>query len=384
MQIILGIIAGLALLVLAELAARAARRRWVRPAVFQPGLREHLTVVREALPTHGDVVRFDANSLGERGDEPPPDGRRVYRVLVCGGSAAECFTLDQPQSWPEVVKRVLARKENLARLGRDAVHVGNVGRSLAVPYFVGEILQRIRPRYDHVDLILIMTGASNPASWLADRTPPAIEEHPPLPPNLLAVNPEGPYGWKPRRTALYRTLRDLLVRLFHVTKKGPMGRRLVQARAMRATARTVIREIPDPAVMLDHFERTFRELLSMSRSLADRVVVVRQPWFDKDSFAAEEEAAFWHGAAGQPHLGTVDTYYALDVVTRLMRLVDARAASVCRELGVEDVDLLSHLEVSLRTFYDFWHFTPAGAEAAGQVIAAAILAPAPSPPARRG
>jgi hypothetical protein len=382
MPLVVGIVAAVALAALAELVARAARRRWVKPAALQPGLRERFTVMPQHLPTHGAVIRFDTNSVGERGDEPPPRGERAYRILVCGGSAAECFALDQAQSWPEVVKRALAREENLARLGQESVHVGNVARSLATPHYVAEILRRIRPRYDHIDLLVIMTGASNTITWLADRTPPAIEEHPPLPPNLLAVNPDGPYGWGPRRTALYRTFRDSIVRWFRLVKKAPMGRRLGQSRTMRAMAKTMLHDIPDPAVMVDHFERTFRELLIEARSMADRVMVVRQPWLDKDTFTEEEEAAFWHGAAGYPHLGTVDTYYALEVVTRLVRLVDARAASVCRDLDVQDVDLLPHLEPSLRSFYDFWHFTPAGAEIAGQVIAGAILDPTSPLPAR--
>ncbi len=363
-----------ALLAIAEWTARILRRRLVQYAVCQPGLRERIDVLPDVLPSQGQVVRFEANALGERGSDPPRAAdASIYRVLVCGGSAAECFTLDQPASWPEVVKQQLAEPAALKILGREHVHLGNVSRSLALPWFVEQILRRLRPRYPRLDLIIIMTGAANTAAWLANRTPTVIDERPPVPENLFAVSPEKQFRLTPRGTALYQSLRDWWTVTFRPIKRGSVGRTLARARGMRAAAKTTLADIPDPAVMVDHFDRGFRSLIAAAREMAPRVLVVRQPWMDKDSFTPTEQAAFWHGAGGHPHLGSVDTYYSLEVVTRLVRLVDRRAAEICDALGVEQVDLLPHLEPSLSTFYDFWHFTPPGAATAANAITAAIL-----------
>jgi hypothetical protein len=130
--------------------------------------------------------------------------------------------------------------------------------------------------------------------------------------------------------------------------------------------------VADPAPMLDHFEFHFRRLVSTAKAHADRVLFVRQPWFDKD-FTPEEAATLWHGGVGQAWREEVTTYYSFEVFSRIMWLLDARAAALAGSLGVEQIDLMPRLEPSLGTYYDGLHVTPAGAEIVAQAVAAAIL-----------
>ena len=88
------------LIVVLELAARSWIRRRGGYAVWRPGHRLHMHTDRAVLPSQEALVRFEINSEGERGGEPPVDWRATYRVLVAGGSAAECYFLDQPSTWP--------------------------------------------------------------------------------------------------------------------------------------------------------------------------------------------------------------------------------------------------------------------------------------------
>ena len=69
----------------------------------------------------------------------------------------------------------------------------------------------------------------------------------------------------------------------------------------------------------------------------------------------------------------VTTYYSFDVVSKLMALVDAKAAGVAKALDVEQLDLMPLLERSLDTYYDCFHCTPAGARAIATAVAAAVL-----------
>src|SRR2546423_14969392 len=76
---------------------------------------------------------------------------------------------------------------------------------------------------------------------------------------------------------------------------------------------------------------------------------------------------------------TVTTYFSLDVVNQVMHLLDARVARVAEQLGVEYRNLRSALAPSLENYYDYMHYTPAGAARLGREVPAALLAP-PSPP----
>ncbi len=97
------------LLVVLELArARVDPRARRATRSGGPATGSTCTPTARVLPSQEALVRFEVNSEGERGDEPPADSRATYRILVAGGSAAECYFLDQPSTWPEVLKRELS------------------------------------------------------------------------------------------------------------------------------------------------------------------------------------------------------------------------------------------------------------------------------------
>jgi hypothetical protein len=124
--------------------------------------------------------------------------------------------------------------------------------------------------------------------------------------------------------------------------------------------------------MLSHFERNFQDVVRKAKAHADRVLVVRQPWFDRPC-TAEEAALMWHGGVGRAWQEEVTVYYSHDVLRQLMALLDARAARVAEDLEVEHLDLRPIVPPSVETYYDFFHATPAGARTVARAIAAAVL-----------
>ena len=72
---------------------------------------------------------------------------------------------------------------------------------------------------------------------------------------------------------------------------------------------------------------------------------------------------------------TVTTYFSLQVVNQVVHLLDARAARVAETLGIEHRDLRSVLAPSLENYYDYMHYTPAGAAVVAREVAAALLRP---------
>lgn len=376
----LSIVAALAaIFVAAELACRAWLRRHGRYHVWPPGARLAMELDREALPDLPPVARFEVNSVGERGAELPSDLAHTYRVLVAGGSAAECYFLDQETTWAERLRAELATPAALERLGARGVHVGNVGRSLVACEHVRVLLERTLDRYDRLDALVLMVGASDLVFWLERGTPSVLDDEPLPAERLFGMHPEGPFGWGPSTLAMRRIASYWRHVLTHpVARRGEVGKSLTAKRAMRANATRIVDDVPNPAPMLDHFERHYRKLIQLGLSKAKRVVVARQPWFGRE-YSEEEERRMWQFGAGRLHRDKVTTYYAHAVGWRLMALIDERAEEVARELGAETVDLMSVVERNLDHYYDELHHTPAGCAVIGRAVARRLLDGPPAP-----
>lgn len=376
--------AGMLLLiaVAAELAARWAIRR-SGYYVLPPGLRLHLQPDPEVFPNLERSVRFEVNRDGERGDDVS-GSRGRYRILVAGGSQPEGYLLDQHTSWPGALQDVLNRPDHLAALGASRVHVGNIARSGVGSEALDLILERVLPRYERLSAIVLLVGASDVLRWLevgAPSTPP-----PPVRvADVFRSHPEMTFRWRPRQLAALEVIRRARHRWLRPEQVHPRTCRwIARARAMRARATDLRTTTPEAAPMLTHFELHFRRVIARARAHADRVIVVRQPWFAQ-ARAADELALMWHGGTGQAWQEEVSTFYSLEVLSDLMSQLDRRAAAVAHELDIEQLDLMPVLEGSVQTYYDFFHATPSGARVIAGAVSAAILhAPAYAPlPVRR-
>ena len=365
------ILAGLAAAGLVELVARWWIRRRAEYFVLPPGLRLHLRVDRETFPELEPEVRFEVNSDGERGREAPRQSPGLYRVLVCGGSQPEGYLLDQDTTWPGALQCLLDTTAAKQALGADRVHVGCIARSGVGSEALDLILSRTLPRYPKLQLIIILVGATDVLRWLEDGAPglaPPVRAA-----DAFRCHPEGPFSWKPSGLATGELLRRVRRSVFRpIVRHDRAGRWIHNARAMRARAKEIVGTMPNPTAMLDHFQFHFRRVLDQAQAHADRVLVIRQPWFDK-TFNADEAAHMWHGGAGQAWRQELSTYYSFEVVSRLMAAVDSRAERVARAHGVEQLDLMRWLPASLDTYYDGFHLTPLGARLTAAAVAASVL-----------
>jgi len=359
-----------------ELGSRWYLRRRGLYYVWPPYLKFLFHLDREVFPELEEQVRIEINRDGERGNEPPLSDVGLYRILVAGGSPAECASLDQTTSWPGALERILNKPEHLCMLGASKVQVGNIARSGVGSQELDIIFEKVLPRYGHLDAIVILVGGNDVFHWLqrgaqAPYRPSAVPMA-----DVFSYHPEGPFGWKPK-TLAFKQLISKQWRSWRrpIKERKRAGRWMGAARAMRASAKEMRTLISDPEDMLANFERNFRRIVQNAKAHADRVLVVRQPWFEKN-YTPEEAAHIWHGGMGDPWKGeNVTIFYSLDVLCKLMKLMDNRAAKVATELGVDCLDLMAILEQGLKTFFDFVHFTPAGAAVVAEVVASALLQP---------
>jgi hypothetical protein len=357
--------------VLAEFAARWWIRRRRAYYVLPPGLRLRLRIDTTVFPQLERQTRFDVNSDGERGDECPRSTAGLYRVLVAGGSQPEGYLLDQDTAWPGALQRLLEATASLEQLRASRVHVGSIARSGVGAEALDLILDRLLPRYPRLQLIILLVGASDVLRWLEQGAPKSVS--PVRTADVFRYHPEGRFGWTPGTMAageLLRRARRRWLRPVQVHERA--GHWIGEARAMRARATEIRSSVPDPADMLGRFTHYFGQAIGTAKAHADRVLVVLQPWFDTE-YSLEEAAHMWHGGAGQVWRENVTAYYAFDVCSRLMRLLNARATDVANALEVEHVDLMLSLEHSLDTYYDCFHLTPAGSRATAAILAAATL-----------
>jgi len=364
-----------AVFVLAELTARWWIRHRTGYFVFPPGLRIRHHPNRELFPELERVVRFEINSDGERGSEVPTlaAGETLYRALVVGGSQPEGYLLDQDTCWPAALQRILAEPRNLEALGASRVHVGNIGRSGVGAEALQLLLERALPRYPRLQAIVILVGASDVLRWLEQGAPAAPASSPRIA-DIFRCHPQERFGWTIKTLAMLELARRARRRRLRPVSVHEGGADWIgAARAMRARAKVIRATVPDPAPMLDHFDACLRRVVELARAHADRVVIVRQSWFAKDAYTPDEAAHMWHGGAGQAWREEVSIYYSLEVTNTLMSLLDERAERAAREMGVEQIDLPSLLEPSLRTFYDFFHLTPEGSKTVAGIVAQTVL-----------
>lgn len=357
---------------IAELIARA----WL-PAngpyfVWAPFARRRLELDRNVLPTLSEVALWEVNAAGERGAPLPASWERTYRVLVTGGSAAECYFLDQKSTWPEVIARELNTSEARSALGVERVHVGNVARSLVSCAHVERMLERTLPRYERLDALVLMVGASDLVYWLERNAPAELPDEPIAPSQIFEWHPEPPFGWGPRTLALRRIASYWNKRLRRpIEVRERAGKRLGDARAMRQRARTTVTQAPDPRAMLERFERYLRRLVELGRAKGARVILARQPWLEKE-LTPQEDRQLWNFCVGRPYVGEVTTYYATRVSWDLLARIDERAAKVAREMQVEEVVLNDIVPRDFEHYYDELHHTPRGCELVGVAVARRI------------
>ena len=364
--------------VLAELLARAVYRGRGRWLVQVPHTRLRMEIDTDALPRVDPVAWLKVNASGERGATLPttPADPHLYRVLVAGGSAAECWCLDQDDAWPGHLHQLLQERAAKATLDRPHVHVGSIARSLASADTVAWILDRVLPSYPRVDCLVIMAGASDLIRWLQDAAPAAWDATLPPPDDVFAEFPSRRFTWTVNGSALRHGVAALHRRVrAPVRTRTGVGGVYARLREKRARAETTLTDVRDPSVLLEPFEKAFRRMIRVARSRGGpdmRLVLVQQPWLH-EPLTDEQHAACWNFAVGRPFTEETTVYYSLDLVQELSARVDAVARRVAEEEGAEWVQLLGRLECSLENFFDFNHFTSEGSRRVARIVAEHIL-----------
>lgn len=370
--ILVSLLAAVVLIAAFELAARWWIRYRNEYFVYAPGARILLKLDQEAMPGFPDVS-INVNREGERGSELPGDCSSLYRVVVSGGSAAECYFLDQSSSWRGVTQTILRRPENLARLGVAHAHVGNIAKSSIAGEGLKLIFGKVLPQFGKVDTIVIMVGASAVLSWMQQGTPVVPDLGKADVDDCFMRHPDHKFSFSPRYTATAELIRRFMDKRQPVKVREQVGRWLIKARQMRQNARDLRTTTPDPTPVIENFARYFDESLRLAKQKAGRVIVLSQPWFQKEAFTPREEAIFWNGGVGDVITEEVKAFYSHEVIFRLMKMIEDTVLNIAAKHQVEWLNVRLRIEPSMENYYDHFHFTPVGANKVAQMLCDMIL-----------
>lgn len=362
------------LAVTAEGVARFALRRTpyrVYPRRFRLRVHPHAETFAPELDP-GRVVRFDADDHGARVTEVPA-GQRIrqpYRLFVGGGSAVECFFLDQDATWPAVLGRELHQRTGaLAAAGYDGVQVAIYAKSGVDALDLAHVVTHCLPR-GRFDAAVLMVGGSSVIRWLTAGAP--ADWCPGLRPldAIYSEHPERRYTWSLQGSAAREAIRRLHARLTTpVFERHNVGSFVGRGRRMRQQAEEIITTVPDPAPMLDGFEVGVRRAIRVARERVPDVFCLAQPNYFRPDMTPRERELLWLGGVGNVLTEEVRRFFAAEVMSDLMRQANERLRLVCEQEGVVYVESSDLLSPFPRHFYDSWHLTEYGAEVLGAFVA---------------
>ena len=287
-------------------------------------------------------VVHSKNSLGFRGPEPPADFARRMTIVAVGGSTTECFYLADGKTWPE---RLAVRLRDEV----PGIWIDNAGldghSSFGHLLLTRQALVPLRPK---VTLYLLglndmFTDAPHDVDQVAVDPAAALADRSELVATVLNL-----YRWKKTRA-----IEDL----------GSMPKPV----ALRDRPRYVM---PDAAAArlwrqqeprLAGFHRRLEQLVALNRAHHIEPVLVTQPTLlggvdartGLDTSAMEVEV--WEHTSGA-------------FAWRLLERYNDVTRQVGADRGVLVVDLARQLPKDSTFFYDFFHFTNAGADRVAAIV----------------
>src|SRR5688572_21902752 len=125
---------------------------------YYPNSVAHLYPSEQITPGVSGVTRFSTNSYGTRGRQPT--GQERLRILTVGGSTTACTVLDDQETWPAVLERLLDPG------GNNAVWVANSGVDGLLSHHHLMHAKYLLPTLPRIDYVIVYAGLNDMGLWL--------------------------------------------------------------------------------------------------------------------------------------------------------------------------------------------------------------------------
>jgi lysophospholipase L1-like esterase len=286
------------------------------------------------------------NSLGFRGEAPPPNFGDYLTIITIGGSTTECFYLSDGRTWPDLLGQKLSREF-------QRVWVNNAGLDGATTYrhliLMEDYIVTLRPR-----VVVFLMGINDVGTG-------DIE---------AAEKQQVHFLRQATRALLYRSevyaLGQNLYRYFIAQSRGLHHTEIDLRKAGRLDhlpAGTASRKLQDYETnSLPFFAQRLEKLIKVCRDHGIEPIFITQPTLygpGVDPVTGVNLAAV---KVGEDLNGGL-MFQAVDLYNGVTR-------QVARQHGVFLIDLARELPRNSAYYYDYLHFTePGAAEVAGIVDA---------------
>lgn len=342
--------------------------------VWPPHLQMTYPPDQGVMPGVRDTSRFTINSWGLRG--PEFGAEDDLRVLILGGSTAECLFLDDSEAWPHLFGEALQETHP-----QRTVWVGSAGRAGHTARHHVLQAERLPPQYPRIDAAVVLVGLNDLLARLRghDGWRPWTEESADYERRLLA----NAFTRRPdadadelfiKRTELWRTIRRVR-QAMAVRRTSALqadgGEFMVNLREDRAERTATLDSMPDLSRALADYRSTLERLVDTLRAQQIEPVLLSQPtiWGDVTPY---EESLLWFGRQG-PVQEEGNAYYSAQALDRGMTAYNQVLFEVCAEHDLACVDLASQLPRDTTVFYDDAHFNESGSRAVAEVLTAEFL-----------
>jgi lysophospholipase L1-like esterase len=293
------------------------------------------------------VVHHTKNSLGFRGPELPRDWARRFTVFTVGGSTTECLFLSDGRTWTDQLAR------RLADVRADA-WVNNAGLD-GQSTFGHLVLMRDVIGPMHPNIVLFLVGVNDVARDRANSYDSALSV-------------EAPSEW--RRALAFGAEHVELLALAQNLARARQAREagfghsevvLNKERRLAMDDDVIARVLERHRVtFVEGYVSRLRQLVAVTRADGIQPVLITQPAL--------------YGEAVDPTTG-VDLRFVQSsgganglLDWRLLDFYNDGTRQVGRDTHVPVVDLARELPKDSRYFYDYIHYSNAGAERVGDLV----------------
>jgi lysophospholipase L1-like esterase len=307
-------------------------------------------IKNDIIPSLDPVVNQTRNSLGFRGPNPPSDLPSKLSIISVGGSTTQCFFLSDDKTW-------MARLgDRLEKNFRD-VWINNAGLDGHSTYghivLMEDHVVRVHPK-----VVLFLVGANDVGrdpnqEFEAENIKSTISFHSPT----AFIKSLSPYSEVASMIAnLYRSLNAYKEGLIHwkidLDKQGYID--VPPSEEQKNLAQGASDQY------LHGFEERVRKLIAVSRANGIEPVLMTQPILAGAGTDDVTQLDLARIVVSPGHNGKMwwDVLEKYNNVTR----------RVGREKGVLVIDVAHELPKSSRYFYDFIHYTNAGADAMSGIL----------------
>ena len=342
---------------------------------WKPFINAVTTMNPKETPGVSGPKRFTTNAMGLRGPMPPRD-RSAYGIVAIGASTTICTNLDDSEEWPHLVMEKL----NASSAGQK-VWVTNAGFSAAntVHHLV---LMQLLPGLLHVDMAIFLIGGNDMGATVAmegNPTQAVLEKQAGFQGDL----PKGTHWRKLTVYPVYRRLgffvmfrlaaENLKLRLKRPSHLGSAFTEFDARRRQRAASPVL--PLPDLSVGLKEYRSRIFSIAARCEDLKVRCLFLTQPTMWRDNLTASEERLLWQGYIGR--LEDPKGYVSAGELARAMDMYNRTLLDVCRQQGLECLDMAARIPKDTAAFFDDCHFNESGARMVAENLTEYLLARSP-------